>query len=221
MSNEINAWHFLNKECQLRYRTQELVEVGKKYYASGPLAICKNGMHACIRVIDALQYAPGYTLCYVTCGGDIVQHGNELCSRWRRVERMMDATKLLHEFSCNIAEEMLQITKITEQQLFDAIATKRAWINGKGTDKDLDNIVFNIFEIRKKMTIASEQSAASAVAMASSKTVEARAVISSTIRAISNDKSAVAIKAVSNDMIDKYEKQLINTHEIRKLAQAT
>ena len=48
---------------------------------------------------DALEYAPGDTLCLVTLDGDI-QHGEDkvVASR-RRIDRRIDATELLRSFA--------------------------------------------------------------------------------------------------------------------------
>jgi hypothetical protein len=65
----------------------------------GPVKICESGLHASKHPFDALQYAPGSTLCLVECD-DIVheQHDKFVCRR-RRIIARIDATELLWDMS--------------------------------------------------------------------------------------------------------------------------
>jgi len=46
-------WHFIRADRRLR--SGEIVEAGRTYRAEGPLTLCRNGMHASRRAIDALR----------------------------------------------------------------------------------------------------------------------------------------------------------------------
>lgn len=80
------AWHFLADDRRLRFGDHELVEAGKTYTAKGRLAMCSNGMHASERALDALQYAPGATVCRVRLSGQRTgrnRRPNPVCRRYR------------------------------------------------------------------------------------------------------------------------------------------
>lgn len=63
--------------------------------AKGGLELCANGMHASAHVSDALQYAPGPTLCLVELRGKILTAHDKVCARRRRIVARFDATDLL------------------------------------------------------------------------------------------------------------------------------
>lgn len=65
----------------------------------GPIVICASGLHASRHPFDALQYAPGNTLCLVEIEGDIVEQGDKLVGRRRRIVRRIDAEPLMREFA--------------------------------------------------------------------------------------------------------------------------
>ena len=49
----IKAWHFLDKDCRLRFGKRTLVKPGETYRATGDLKLCYNGMHASKRIRKA------------------------------------------------------------------------------------------------------------------------------------------------------------------------
>jgi hypothetical protein len=55
---------------------------GNKYVDPKP---CKAGMHASEDVLDAIEYAPGSTLCRVAVWGDVKHEEDKLCGRFRHV----------------------------------------------------------------------------------------------------------------------------------------
>jgi hypothetical protein len=70
---------------------------------TGPITICQAGYHASRHPFDALQYAPGATLCLVEIDGDIVESEDKLVGRRRRIVARIDATDLLRRFACDCA----------------------------------------------------------------------------------------------------------------------
>jgi hypothetical protein len=68
---------------------------GEWLRVKGPINICHNGLHASRRVSDALQFAPGATLCLVDMSRDIAEHNDKLVARCRRIVARFDATELL------------------------------------------------------------------------------------------------------------------------------
>jgi len=142
------GWHFLPSDGRL-YGNGHLpdggrikVEVGKTLKVKPPLRICKHGFHACRRALDALQYAPDMPrllACYVRLSGEILEPDGDdkSCATERTVLWMIDATEVLHEFSCWCAERALQRANINDKRLWGAIAAKRAWMAGEITDEEV------------------------------------------------------------------------------------
>jgi hypothetical protein len=130
------AWHFVNKERTLR--DGNTVAAGWVYEIEPPLVMCKWGLHAGQRIIDALQYAPGPILCRVRLSGQILRDPDKVVAQRREVLWMLDASNLLHECACQFAERAL--TRLQEAgdkvdpRSWDAIAAKRKWVAG-----DIDN----------------------------------------------------------------------------------
>jgi hypothetical protein len=70
----------------------------------GPIVPCESGLHMSVDPFDALQYAPGATLCRVELRGDLIEHGGDKwVGRRRRIVARIDATTLLRRFACDCA----------------------------------------------------------------------------------------------------------------------
>jgi hypothetical protein len=132
------AWHFLAEDRCLRYGDGRVVEAGQTLAAEGDLELCENGMHASIRPLDALGYAPGPILCRVRLGGEIIHGGDKAVARTRTVLWMVDATRALHEFACWCAERALTVAGVEDRRCWRAIESKRAWLRGEISDDELD-----------------------------------------------------------------------------------
>lgn len=136
MSEEkILAWHFTEGTT---LRDGQPLEVGKTYTYEGEVKICKSGYHASRRLIDALQYAPGAQISRVECWGDVQEQDDKLVARNRTVLWTIDATMILHEFACRVAEIALSKVTNPDPRSLAAIKAKRKWMKGKISDKDLD-----------------------------------------------------------------------------------
>ena len=136
MSEEkILAWHFTEGTT---LRDGQPLEVGKTYTYEGEVKICKSGYHASRRLIDALRYAPGAQISRVECWGDVQEQDDKLVARNRTVLWTIDATMILHEFACRVAEIALSKVTNPDPRSLAAIKAKRKWMKGKISDKDLD-----------------------------------------------------------------------------------
>ena len=135
MSEEkILAWHFTEGAT---LRGGQPLEVGKTYTYRGDVEICKSGYHASRRLIDALRYAPGAQISRVECWGDVQEQNDKLVARNRTVLWTLDATMVLHEFACRVAE--IALSKVTpDPRSLAAIKAKRKWMKGKISDEELD-----------------------------------------------------------------------------------
>jgi hypothetical protein len=73
--------------------------------------MCETGLHASRRVIDALQYAPGPTICRVTCRRIVDEHKNDKLVCWeRRIDwRIENADDLLRAFARKAALSVIHL----------------------------------------------------------------------------------------------------------------
>ena len=134
-------WHFLAEDRRLQFGSLEVVEAGKTYTAEGPLVMCKNGVHASRRAIDALQYAPGPIVCRVRLSGEIQHDTDKSVARHRTVLWMADATAILHEFALVCGEQALGMMAAMGEEpdpsCWAALDMKRRWLAGQATDEEL------------------------------------------------------------------------------------
>ena len=132
---KILAWHFTDG---MTLRDGQSLEVGKTYTYEGEIKICESGYHASRRLIDALRYAHGAQISRVECWGDVQEQDDKLVARNRTVLWTLDATMILHEFACMVAEISLSKVVNPDPRSLAAIKAKRKWIKGKISDKELD-----------------------------------------------------------------------------------
>ncbi|OHC90158.1 MAG: hypothetical protein A2095_11275 [Sphingomonadales bacterium GWF1_63_6] len=135
------GWHFLPADRRLRWGSREVVEAGQTYRAEGPLVMCRNGMHASRRALDALLYAPGPIVSRVELLGERLDASDKSCSRERSVLWIADAATVLHEFACAVATDALHLAEArgarVDPRSWAAIETKRRWLRGAATDAEL------------------------------------------------------------------------------------
>ena len=132
------GWHFLAVRGRLRDGSQALEEGVERY--AGPLELCRLGLHASARAIDALTYAPGPIVRRVELLGERLDEPNKSVARERRVLWTADATRTLYEFACRQAESVLEHHTTDPKGLKvcrRAIATRRSWLDGEATDEEL------------------------------------------------------------------------------------
>jgi hypothetical protein len=75
------------------------------------VVICQSGLHASKHPFDALQYAPGSTLCLVDCEDIVHEQNDKLVCRKRRIIARIDAEKVLREFACSCALSVVHLWK--------------------------------------------------------------------------------------------------------------
>ena len=90
------AWHFVNDTLR---DGQPIPADGEWLEFHGECRMCESGLHASRQPFDALQFAPGATLCLVEIDGIVAEEDNKLvCSR-RKIIARMDASELLWYFA--------------------------------------------------------------------------------------------------------------------------
>ena len=75
----------------------------------GDATLCESGLHASRHPSDALNYAPGATLCLVECEDIVTEHDDKLVCRRRRIVARIDATDLLWRAAREYAQAVLHL----------------------------------------------------------------------------------------------------------------
>lgn len=102
----ILAWQFVGDTLR---DGRPIPADGVKLKHKGKLKPRVSGLHASIRLIDALQYAPGSTLCRVECGGKIEHDDDKLVCSERTIIWRVDATNFLRLFARQCALDVLPL----------------------------------------------------------------------------------------------------------------
>jgi hypothetical protein len=92
----IRAYHFVGKTLR---DGRPVPKDGELLKFDGEPILCRQGLHASIDPFDALQYAPGATLCLDDVGGTMDIGDDKLCGTERTIVRRIDATELLRYFA--------------------------------------------------------------------------------------------------------------------------
>ena len=131
------AWHFCRNDRKLGYSDGRLVKTGQTYKVGGKPILCQHGLHASIRLIDALNYAAGDVLCRVKLSGNIVHGKDKIAATERTVLSTRNISIILHEFACRCAERSLKKAEVTDSRCWAAISAKRQWLRGEISDNQL------------------------------------------------------------------------------------
>jgi hypothetical protein len=113
-TKKVLAWHFAPDSRHLAHveeTPKTLIVPGKVFRVKPPAVICKGGLHASVRAIDALQYAPGAFVSLVECSriGDPLDHIDKLVCGTRRHIACADATATLRDFARQCALDVLHL----------------------------------------------------------------------------------------------------------------
>ena len=103
---EWNAYHFVGETLR---DGRPVPPDGVTLYHEGPLKMCRTGLHASKYAWQALQYAPGPTLCRVHCGGEIVRGEDKLVCTERTIIARIDATVLLYAYARACALDVVRL----------------------------------------------------------------------------------------------------------------
>jgi hypothetical protein len=113
----MKAWHFCRNDRRLGFNDGRVIRTGRLYRISGKPIMCRHGLHASRRIIDALEYAEGHIICRVTLSGTIISGTNKIVATERRVIWSLNAEKILHEFACRCGERALHKASIKDPAL--------------------------------------------------------------------------------------------------------
>jgi hypothetical protein len=100
------AWHFVGAKLR---DGRPIPADGEVLRHDGPVELCVSGLHASKRLIDALSYAPGDTLCRVALSGDLQHETDKSVGRERVILWRIDATLVLREFARRCALDVAHL----------------------------------------------------------------------------------------------------------------
>ena len=93
----MKAWHFIGTSLR---DGRPLPADGETLRHDGDLIMCEQGLHASIRIIDALTYAPGHTICRVKVSGHETQgHEDKIVCRERTILWRLEVEPVLRKFA--------------------------------------------------------------------------------------------------------------------------
>lgn len=102
----IRAYHFVGDKLR---NGKPIPPDGETLTFRGKPVLCEKGLHASEHPFDALQYAPGATLCLVELSGTIVRSDDKLCATKRKIIARFDATDLMCEFARKCALSVVHL----------------------------------------------------------------------------------------------------------------
>jgi hypothetical protein len=93
----MKAWHFVGETLR---DGRPVPPDGEWLEHEGSLIMCESGLHASRRLIDALKYAPGATICRVEFDSDdYIEEEDKLVSRRRMIIWRIDGESVLRAFA--------------------------------------------------------------------------------------------------------------------------
>ena len=131
----MKAFHFTDG---MTLRDGQTLEVGKTYIYDGEIKICRSGYHASKNVLDALKYAPGFTLSLVECDEIEEEHDDKFVYRIRKVLEIHDVREIVLNWCIDVAEEAVKKywTDEKDSRPFDAIEAARECLENP-SDKNI------------------------------------------------------------------------------------
>ena len=93
---KFNAYHFVDKALR---DGSPVPPDGETLKWTGELIMCRSGLHASRKPWQALEYAPGPTLCRVHCAGETINGDDKLVCRERTIIARIDATDILRRYA--------------------------------------------------------------------------------------------------------------------------
>lgn len=95
----MKAFYFAKQDKKLRYNDGRKIVVGETHTVDCTPEVCKIGLHAGVKLLDALRHAPGSILYLVEMEGDIDKGPGKISATKRTYLAEFDATEVLREYA--------------------------------------------------------------------------------------------------------------------------
>ena len=106
----VTGWYFSEESRLLRYGDARPIALGVTHEVAAPIELCKRGLHASVRAIDALEYAPGPIVWRVKLSGEI-NTGDDKCVATHRkyIGGGVDASAVMRAFARRCALDVAHL----------------------------------------------------------------------------------------------------------------
>jgi hypothetical protein len=151
----MKSWHFVNSKLR---NGDSVPPDGKWLKYNGPLVMCESGLHGSLEPFDALQYAPGNTLCYVEVRGEMLEQSDKLCCRERKIIARFDAAEMLRYFARMQALSVIHLWEppdvvlnylMTGEENIRTAAGDATWDAAwAAARKDFNELIYEIFGVK-------------------------------------------------------------------------
>jgi len=196
----ILAWHYLPALGQLSHNDKRPVIVGKTLHHKGPVLLCESGLHASVRLVDALSHCCGRFLCRVECWGDVQTHSDKIAVRHRRCLAMADVTPQLRLFAVLCAEHVLPIFEAKfpgDRRPRAAVDTAKRYLEGTASRDALITAANEAWNARRASAAASASASAASAYAASAAAASAAAAYAVAAADVASAASASASAAAA------------------------
>ena len=105
----MKGWYFSNVDCKLRYGDGRKIEANITHTVDVEPVLCKSGLHASKRLLDALDYAPGPYIWRVKLGGKIEHDDDKSVATERSYLWGFDATDILRDYARRCALDVIHL----------------------------------------------------------------------------------------------------------------
>lgn len=128
------AWHFVGDKLR---GGRDIPRNGAWLEHKVPVQICQTGLHASYDPFDALQFAPGSTLCLVDVDGIVTEQSDKLVCTRRRIVARMDATEMLRYFARMQALSVIHLYDDAPDVVLDYLMTgdEKIWDAAKAASR--------------------------------------------------------------------------------------
>jgi hypothetical protein len=106
----VTGWYFSEESRLLRYDDGREIALGVTHIVEPPIELCERGLHASVRAIDAIQYAPGPIVWRVELSGEI-KTGDDKCVATHRkyISGGVDASAVMRAFARRCALDVAHL----------------------------------------------------------------------------------------------------------------
>lgn len=106
----VTGWYFSEESRLLQYGDGREIAIGVTHEVAPPIELCERGLHASVRAIDALGYAPGPIVWRVELSGEI-KTGDDKCVATHRkyIGGGVDASAVMRAFARRCALDIAHL----------------------------------------------------------------------------------------------------------------